>query len=62
MAKERSRRRLGAILAADVVGFSRLMEQDKAGTLATLKARRKDVLEPLLDRHQGRIFKFQSPR
>ncbi len=57
MAEERFRRRLAAILAADVVGCSRLMEQDEAGTLATLKARRKGVLEPVVGRHQGRIFK-----
>jgi class 3 adenylate cyclase len=37
-------RRLAAILAADVVGYSRLMEQDEAGTLAALKARRKTEL------------------
>ena len=45
------------VLAADVVGYSRLMGQDEAGTLAALKARRKDVLEPLVARHRGRIFK-----
>lgn len=50
-------RRLAAILAADVVGYSRLMEQDEASTLATLKARRKEVLAPLVARHRGRIFK-----
>jgi TolB-like protein len=50
-------RRLAAILAADVVGYSRLMEQDEAGTLAALKARRKDVLAPLVAKHRGRIFK-----
>jgi adenylate cyclase len=50
-------RRLAAILAADVVGYSRLMEQDEAGTLAALKARRKEVLEPLVAKHHGRIFK-----
>src|SRR5512145_143092 len=50
-------RRLAAILAADVVGYSRLMEQDEAGTLATLKARRKAVLEPLVAKHEGRVFK-----
>ena len=54
MAEERVQRRLAAILAADVVGYSRLMEQDEAGTLAALKARRKDVLEPLVAQHQGR--------
>ena len=57
MAETRVQRRLAAILAADVVGYSRLMEQDESGTLATLKARRKEVLEPLVVRHQGRIFK-----
>jgi adenylate cyclase len=50
-------RRLAAILAADVVGFSRLMEQDEAGTLAALKARRKEVLDPLVAKHAGRVFK-----
>src|SRR5262247_1226507 len=50
-------RRLAAILAADVVGYSRLMEADEAGTLAMLKSRRKQVLEPLVAKHQGRIFK-----
>jgi TolB-like protein len=50
-------RRLAAILAIDVVGFSRLMEMDEAGTLAALKARRRDLLDPLVARHGGRIFK-----
>jgi adenylate cyclase len=54
---ERVQRRLAAILAADVVGYSRLMEQDEAGTLALLKARRKAVLEPLVRQQEGRIFK-----
>jgi TolB-like protein/Flp pilus assembly protein TadD len=57
MAEERVQRRLAAILAADVVSYSRLMEQDEAGTLAALKSLRKAVLEPLVARHQGRIFK-----
>jgi TolB-like protein len=51
-------RRLAAILAADVVGYSRLMAADEAGTLTTLKARRKAVLEPLVVRHHGRVFKI----
>jgi adenylate cyclase len=50
-------RRLAAILAADVVGYSRLMEQDEAGTMVALKARRKGVLEPLVARFEGRVFK-----
>ena len=57
MAEERTQRRLAAILAADVVGFSRLMEADESGTLTALKSRRKDVLDPLVAKHQGRIFK-----
>jgi adenylate cyclase len=58
MAEERAQRRLAAILAADVVSYSRLMERDEAGTLALLRSRRKEVLEPLVVRHHGRIFKF----
>jgi adenylate cyclase len=58
MAEERTKRRLAAVLAADVVGYSRLMEQDESDTMGVLKARRKEVLEPLVARHQGRIFKF----
>jgi adenylate cyclase len=57
MAKERAQRRLAAILAADVVGYSRLMEHDEAGTLDTLKSRRREVLEPLVAKCQGRVFK-----
>jgi adenylate cyclase len=51
-------RRLAAILAADVVGYSRMMEADEVATLAALKARWRQVLEPLVARHQGRVFKF----
>ncbi|HXV25022.1 MAG TPA: adenylate/guanylate cyclase domain-containing protein [Alphaproteobacteria bacterium] len=58
MPEERCKRRLAAILAADVVGYSGLMEQDEAGTLAALKTRQKDVLEPLIARYEGRIFKL----
>jgi TolB-like protein/Flp pilus assembly protein TadD len=57
MAEKRTQRRLAALLAADVVGYSRLMEQDEAATLATLKSRLKDVVEPMVAEHQGRIFK-----
>jgi class 3 adenylate cyclase len=58
MAEERVQRRLAAIFAADVVGYSQLMEADEAGTLAALKVRRKEVLEPLVTRHRGRVFKI----
>ncbi len=51
-------RRLAAILAADVVGYSRLMEADEVGTLTALKDRRRNVLMPLLTRHHGRIVKL----
>jgi len=57
MAEQHAQRRLAAILAADVVGYSRLMETDEVGTLAALKVRRRDVLDPLVAKHQGRIFK-----
>ena len=50
-------RRLAAILVADVVGFSRLMGADEAGTLGHLKACEAEVIEPLVDRHAGRIVK-----
>jgi len=58
MAEERIQRRLAAILAADMVGYSRQMERDEANTLSALKARRREVLEPLIARHEGRIFKL----
>src|SRR5262245_40326777 len=57
MAEERVQRRLAAILAADIVGYSRLMEQDETGTLVVLKARRREILDPLVAQHQGRVFK-----
>ena len=58
MVEESAQRRLATIFAADVVGFSRLMEADEAETLAALKMRRKEVLSPLVARHQGRVFKI----
>ena len=53
-------RRLAAILAADVVGYSRLMGADEAGTLARLNRVRKDRIEPLIARHHGRVFKLMG--
>jgi adenylate cyclase len=53
-------RRLAAILAADVVGYSRLMQQDEAGTLAALTARRRQILEPLVAKHYGRMVKLMG--
>ena len=60
MVEKRTQRRLVAILAADVVGYSRLMEQDEAGTLATLKTRRQDILVPVVAEHSGRIIKVMG--
>ena len=60
MAEQRSQRRLAAVLFADVVGYSRLMEADEAGTLAALKERRKDILEPVVKTHGGRIVKLMG--
>src|SRR6266853_184496 len=54
----RELRRLAAILAADVVGYSRLMGRDESGTLARLKAHRSERLEPVLARHGGRLVKL----
>jgi TolB-like protein/class 3 adenylate cyclase len=51
-------RRLSAILAADVVGYSALMEQDEAGTFDRLRAHRKELFEPEIEKHHGRIFKL----
>jgi adenylate cyclase len=53
-----SQRRLAAILACDVVGYSRLTERDEIGTLKRLKSYRKDLFEPLISAHHGRIVKF----
>jgi TolB-like protein/Flp pilus assembly protein TadD len=50
-------RRLAAILAADVVGYSRLMEADEEGTLARLKAYQRDLVHPKIAEHRGRIVK-----
>ena len=60
MIDERAKRRLAAIAVADVVGYSRLMEADEAGTLAALKERRKTILEPIVRDHGGRIVKVMG--
>jgi adenylate cyclase len=53
-------RRLAAILAADVVGYSRLMEADESGTLARLTWLRKEQIEPLIATHRGRVVKLMG--
>ena len=56
----RVERRLAAILAADVVGYSRLIEQDEAATLAAIKGLREQAIDPLLAEHKGRIVKLMG--
>jgi class 3 adenylate cyclase/TolB-like protein/Flp pilus assembly protein TadD len=53
-------RRLAAILAIDVVGYSRLMEQDEADTFERLRTHRKELFEPKIAEHRGRIFKLMG--
>jgi class 3 adenylate cyclase len=60
MAGLRPDRRLAAILAADVVGYCRLIERDETGTLDRLRAQRRDVIEPVLADHGGRIVKLMG--
>ncbi len=60
MAREGIERRLTAILAADVVGYSRLMGDDEEGTLARLKAHRDEVIDPTIGKHRGRIVKLMG--
>ena len=57
MASERANRRLAAILAADVVGFSRLVSADEEGTINRLSELRNNEIDPAIDQHNGRIFK-----
>ena len=57
MADTRIQRRLAAILAADVVGYSRLIGLNEEGTLAALKAHRRELADPAVERHNGRIVK-----
>ena len=53
-------RKLAAILAADVVGYSALMAADEAGTFARLRADRRELFEPEIKKHHGRIFKLMG--
>jgi adenylate cyclase len=53
-------RRLAAILAADVVGYSRLMGEDETGTISALKTLRTNFIEPLIEAHRGRIVKLMG--
>ncbi|MGH6931458.1 MAG: adenylate/guanylate cyclase domain-containing protein, partial [Dongiaceae bacterium] len=60
MAEERAQRHLAAILAADVVGYSRLMEQDESGTFERLRAHRKELFGPEIAKYNGRVFKLMG--
>lgn len=60
MATERMQRRLAAILAADVVGYSRLMGLDEAGTLRALKGHRQAVIDPKVSEYSGRVVKLMG--
>ncbi len=57
MAEDRVERRLTIIIAADAVGYSRLMAADAAGTLTSLKAIRRERIEPNTTEHPGRVVK-----
>jgi adenylate cyclase len=60
MIAPRVERRLAAIMAVDVVGYSRLVERDEDRTLARLKAHRRQLVEPLLSEHRGRVVKLMG--
>ena len=60
MAEERVQRRLAAILAADVVGYSRLMGEDEAGTLSALNSHRAELIHPTVARYNGRVVKLMG--
>lgn len=53
-------RRLAAILAADIAGYSRMMSEDEAGTLAALKSHRSELIEPAIAKHDGRVVKLMG--
>ena len=55
--REPVRRRLGAIVAADVAGYSRLIGADEQGTLTRLKAIRRELIDPQIAAHHGRVVK-----
>jgi class 3 adenylate cyclase len=57
VATDRVERRLTAILAADVAGYSRLVGEDEEGTLAQLKGHRRALVDPQIAKHRGRIVK-----
>jgi len=60
MVPERVQRKLAAILSADVVGYSRLVGMDETGTLSRLNALRRDLIDPAIAAHSGRIVKLMG--
>ena len=60
MAKHPIQRRLAAVFSADVVGYTRLMGADEAGTLARLNHLREQILEPIISAHHGRVVKLMG--
>ena len=62
MAEAHVERRLAAILAADIAGYSRLMGSDEEGTLAAIKAYRRELIDPKLAEHRGRIVQTNRRR
>src|SRR5215471_8876045 len=60
MPAEAVERRLTAILAADIAGYSRLVGLDEEGTLARLKALRRELIDPTISSHRGRIVQLSS--
>jgi class 3 adenylate cyclase len=60
MATVRVARRLAALMAADIVGYSRMVEADEAGTLAAISKLRRATIDPLLAEHRGRIVKLMG--
>ena len=57
MSEKRFERRLAAILVADIAGYSRLMGQDEAGTLTRVRALRRELIDPTVAEHKGRVVK-----
>jgi adenylate cyclase len=60
LAEEQVERRLAAIMVADVVGYSRLMEANEERTLGALRQHRREFLDPTVAKHRGRIFKVMG--
>jgi len=58
MSERRVERRLAAILAADVAGYSRLVGEDEEGTLERLRVVRREVVDPMIEEHRGRIVRI----